>query len=90
MNALVVTQHARIRMQQRAIPTAAIDLLLRFGKRRHAMGTIRLDFDKRARRRVAEHFAPSTPPYRLMNIYAVVNGDVLVTIGHRTKRFSWN
>jgi hypothetical protein len=89
MHSLNVTDHARARMQQRAIPMLAVDLLLRFGKRHHASGAIRIDFDKRARRRVAAHFAPEAASEKLMNIFAVVNGDLLVTVGHRTKRFAW-
>jgi hypothetical protein len=89
MNALIITEHAQVRMQQRAIPKAALDLLVQFGKRHYAAGAVRLDFDKRARRRVAAYYAPAAPPERLMNTYAVMSGDMVVTVGHRTKRFAW-
>ncbi len=90
MENLVISRHARLRMQQRAIPAVALDLLMCFGTEHHAGGAVRLDFDQRGRRRVAHHFAPNKPPEKLLNIYAVMNGDVLVTIGHRTKRFVRN
>jgi hypothetical protein len=88
-DSLIITEHARVRMQQRAIPMLAVDLLLQFGKRHYASGGIRLDFDKRARRRIAEHLAPDAPSKKIMSTYAVVNGELLTTIGHRTKRFAW-
>lgn len=89
MDPLIITDHARVRMQQRAIPMLAVDLLLQFGKRHYASGAIQLDFDKRARRRIAEYVAPDTPSEKLMKTYAVVNGERLITVGHRTKRFTW-
>ena len=51
-----LTDHARIRMQQRGIPPAALEMLLDYGREAydHRHGCRVVLFDKRCRRRLAE------------------------------------
>ena len=49
-----LTTHARVRMQQRGIPPAALDVLLEYGKEAHDHRGCRIvRFDKRSRKRNA-------------------------------------
>ena len=53
-----LTDHARVRMQQRGIPAAALDVLLDYGREDHDHRGCRIvHFDKRSRRRVAKVLA---------------------------------
>ena len=45
-----LTQHAAMRLQQRAIPPIALELLERFGTEERCGGAVRLIFDKPARK----------------------------------------
>ena len=86
-----LTQHARIRMQQRGIPPAALEALLLFGREAHdhRRGCRVMLFDKRARRRLAEHLGPGIRSFeRYLDAYAVVGpDDAVVTVGHRRRKF---
>ena len=85
----MLTRHARIRSQQRAIPGLVIDLLLQFGASENAVdGASKLFFDKAARRRV-HTYAGSLAPLldQHFDLYAVVGSDsTVITIGHRLER----
>lgn len=87
MTNLLLTEHARTRMQQRAIPSAVVEALLAFGKGEHDHrgGTI-LYFNKAARRRL-ERERLDRALERHLDAYAVVagNGEV-ITVGHRDRR----
>lgn len=87
-----LTTHARIRMQQRGIPEAALELLLDFGREAHDhRGGRIVRFDKRSRRRIERVLGPSTLRVfeRHLNAYAVVGADdAVVTVGHRRRRFT--
>lgn len=86
---MTVTVHAAARMQQRAIPLAAIDLLLDYGASTRSRGAENFFFDKAARRRVAEDLGnfESRRVARLLNAYAVVSDDgTLITAAWRTRR----
>ena len=84
------TQHSQIRAQQRGIPQLIIDLLIQFGAREPAgEGTETIYFDKQAKKRLQTYSG------RLMgklsdqlNVYAVVIGDKVVTVGPRYKRIN--
>lgn len=87
-----LTEHARIRMQQRGIPRAALDILLDFGREahNHRRGRRVLLFDKRARRRLADELGQDRirTVERYLDAYAVVGpDDAIVTVGHRRRRF---
>jgi hypothetical protein len=85
----LATSHAAARMQQRAIPPEAIDMLLEFGTPVRCHGADSFAFDHAARRRVAHALDKRTlrRSERYLNAYAVVadNGS-LITAAWRTKR----
>jgi hypothetical protein len=90
MLASPLTTHARVRMQQRGIPPAALEVLLAYGRESHDHRGCRIvRFDKRSRRRVARLLG--TRDYRAferyLDAYAVVApDDAVVTVGHRHGR----
>lgn len=87
-----LSQHARIRSQQRGIPTSpfVIELLERFGTERMvADGGVSVFLDRPAKRRVREFlgrrvYAKLEP--LIDDAFAVEKDDRVVTVGHRTKR----
>ncbi len=87
MNKLRLTQHAMVRMRQRAIPPAVVDALMVYGREEHDHhgGTI-VYFDKAARRRlVRERMDRALERY--LDAYAVIAKDgAVLTVGHRDKR----
>ena len=91
MSALILTDHARARMRQRAIPPLAVEALLAYGRSEHDHhgGTI-LFFDKAARRRL-ERERPDRTLLRALehclDAYAVMAGTgEIITVGHRDRR----
>ena len=85
----MLSQHARVRSQQRGIPPLAVDLLLQFGTSEAAEGGVRkVFFDKAARRRVAAYAGPLADRLReYLDVYAVVGeNDRIVTVAHRLDR----
>ena len=90
MLAQPLTTHARIRMQQRGIPEAALDVLLGFGREAHDHRGCRIvHFDKRSRRYVARELGRDSfrKVERWLNAYAVVGADgAVLTVGHRHRK----
>ena len=86
-----LTNHARIRMQQRGIPGGAVDLLLDYGREKRAgKGRRIVSFDKRSRRRILRELGEAALRRieRYLGAYAVVGtDDAIVTVGHRQRRF---
>lgn len=83
------TQHAAVRIRQRAIPPLVVDLLLEFGASEPAgNGARKLFFDKPARRKVKAYAGPMARVLEEhMDVYAVVGADAqLITLGHRYER----
>lgn len=87
MNALHMTEHARTRMQQRAIPPGVVEALVAYGRGEHDhRGGVIFFFDKAARRRVARERL-GREIERCLDAYAVVAGTgEVITVGHRDKR----
>ena len=85
-----LTTHARVRMQQRGIPTAAVEALLDFGREAHDHRGCRIvRFDKRSRQRAARALGARLfrSVERYLDTYAVVGpDDSIVTVGHRNHR----
>lgn len=85
----ILTDHARVRMQQRGIPSAALDALLDYGAVRPAGGGRDIVFfDKRARTQLAKDgvFAGAAAD-RACKSYAIVESDgAVITVGHRYRR----
>jgi hypothetical protein len=86
-----LTTHARVRMQQRGIPSAALDVLLDYGREAHDHRGCRIvRFDKRSRKRAARELGGQLfrRVERYFNAYAVVGpDDAVLTVGHRQRRF---
>lgn len=83
------TRHARARMQQRGIPTALVDRVLRYGREVHDhRGAVVVLIDRAAEARLRrDGEARGTELDRLRGVYVVVGTDGTVrTVGHRTRR----
>lgn len=86
---MLVTRHAAVRQQQRAISPMLIDLLLQFGSNEPAGdGATKVFFDKTARRRVRAYAGPLASLLgEHLDIYAVVGADNrIITTAHLTER----
>lgn len=84
-----MTRHAQARMQGRAIPADAIDLLLDFGASMRVRGADSFYFDQPARRRAAAELDRTTlrRTAKYLNAYAIVADDgSIVTAAWRTQR----
>ena len=84
-----LTAHARIRMQQRGIPAAAVEALLDYGKVAHLEGGCEIVFfDKAARSRLAQREPiAARSADRLVRTYAILGSDgAVVTVGTRYRR----
>lgn len=85
----MLTKHAHIRSQQRAIPPLMIDLLLQLGATEKAVGGVcKIFFDKASRRRVQAYAGPlASLLEQHLDIYAVVgNNSEVITVGYRSER----
>lgn len=85
----LLSRHARVRMAQRALPPAAIDLVLDYGACVRVRGADSYFFDKAARQRVRRQLgaAVARRAERYMNAYAVVGDDgAVITAAWRTRR----
>jgi hypothetical protein len=85
-----LSDHARVRMQQRGIPSAALECLLDYGRvvHDHRGGAI-VYLDKAARRRLAREqgAAQLRELGKRLDAYAVIGADgTVMTVGHRYKR----
>lgn len=86
---MVVTHHARTRMQQRGISAAALHALLDFGRvTRAGRGRELVFLDRKARERLARaNGLAAGEAVRVSNSYAIVGSDgTVVTVGHRFRR----
>ena len=86
---LELTEHARIRMQQRAIPSTVLDLLDEYGSHYRCGRAERLMFDREAKSRLNRDLDGKLRDIeRYLNVFAVIgdNGHV-VTVGRQCRRF---
>lgn len=84
-----LTTHARRRMQQRGISSAALDALLDFGRSARAgRGRELVFFDHKARERLSRaQVLAAGEEARVCNSYAIIGSDgAIVTVGHRFRR----
>lgn len=84
-----MTQHAKVRSQQRGIPPIVVDLLMQFGATEPAGGgASKVFFDKAARRRIkayAGQLASILDEH--LDIYAVIGAEnQIITMAHRADR----
>lgn len=87
-----LTKHARIRLQQCAIPPLIIDWLCKYGRRLQGMnGTTVCFFDKDSRRSLASEVGHVVVRRLtdMMDAYLVLSGDRIITVGHRYKPSSF-
>jgi hypothetical protein len=87
-NAAGITEHAKSRLKNRAIPVAVLDLLDEFGTSIRCCGAERMIFDKAARRRMERGLSPEgrRKAERWLNVYAVVSEGVVVTVARKLRR----
>jgi hypothetical protein len=89
---MTFTNHAKVRLQQRAIPPFMIELLDRFGSEMRCGKAERLFFDKAAVQRLKCHMGGHRAlrhVERWLNIYAVIGDDGgVVTVAHSSRRFN--
>lgn len=92
MNEQLVTRHAKLRAQQRAIPPLIVEWLETYGAIEvdHRGAEIRY-FDQKARRRLGKVVGHQVVGLlgRLLDAYAVVGkSGAVITVGHRIKRIN--
>lgn len=87
-----LTNHARVRQQQRAIPDTVLDCLLAYGRKVHDHhGGEIVYFDHHSRQKVRRIVGDTAFKNfeQKLNTYAVLGRDgVVLTVGHRTKRIN--
>jgi hypothetical protein len=90
MQQLHLTDHARSRSQQRAIPEVVLDGLLSYGKAVHDhRGSLIVFFDHQAKNRLRREWGEREFRHyeAKLDAYAVLAPDgSVVTVGHRTRR----
>jgi hypothetical protein len=87
---MILSQHARMRKQQRAVPNLVIDLLLEFGKIDRSQGADRYVLDRKSRVKLASKIGASAYEALrpLLNTYLIISEEGrIVTIAKRQKRF---
>ena len=77
----VLSAHAAIRLRQRSIPQAIVDLLIDFGEASSAgSGASRHSFSKRSWRAAAAYLGPAAKHYeRYRSAYVVMAGTSVIT-----------
>jgi hypothetical protein len=89
MEVSYITEHGRRRLQSRAIPRNAIDLVLRYGKPVHKHGAVRVYLDSVARRELLRQEGEQVVRKlgHKLDVFAVLAPDgALVTAAYRTRR----
>ena len=85
-----LTQHARLRMQQRGIPRQAVDYVLAYGRVSHDHhGACVFWLDKRCKARLGREEGKQVVRKldKHLNAYAVMEMDgAVLTVGHRYRR----
>jgi hypothetical protein len=90
---VMLTQHAKVRMQQRSIPPLAVEIFERFASTMRRDGAEVLYFDKAARKRVAKAFGGHRgcrAVEKWLDAYVVNDNGVVITVAHRTRRLKRN
>lgn len=84
----MLTEHARVRCQQRAIPTATLEALMAYGECRRRAGADIYYLDRQSRSRLSK--ALGSERYRRLekslNSYLVVGDDGSVVTAARRRR----
>jgi hypothetical protein len=87
-HSLPLTQHARIRMQQRGIPSQVLEWLSAYGEIDHQRGAELYYFSRRSREALQRHEDPATLRRyaKALNAYMVCTEGRVSTVGHRYQR----
>ncbi len=87
---MVMSTHASTRLQQRGVSPLILDLLLQFGARESAGdGAETVYFDRKAKRRLQSYSGNLISKLsEALDIYAVVSGNTVITVGCRYKRIN--
>ena len=86
----MMSDHAKQRMQQRAIHPLMIELLYLYGREQQQNGSTMLFLDKRARKKARQALQDVRRRFdKLCDAYLVeAGGDgTVITVGHHLKRF---
>ena len=86
----MLSNHAKQRMQQRAIPPLLVDLLYRYGREQRQCGSTVLFFDKNSRKHARKALEDVIKRFdKLSDVYLIEANDssTTVTVGHRLRRF---
>jgi hypothetical protein len=83
-----LSNHARIRMQQRGIRPIVIDWLVAYGERVHQRGAELFYFNKRGRMALNKDLGRNALRgfSKNLNAYLVCSEGTIVTVGHRYTR----
>jgi len=84
------SKHAQIRMQQRGIPEQLIKNIIVYGSTRRVAGRAVARFMSKSDLKGLSHLLPKNECIQLdrqKNVYAVMNSQQVIPIGHRTRRF---
>ena len=87
---IALTDHARMRMQQRGIPQSQLEWLLEYGSERYdRCGKLWLSYDHKGKKLMRKYLSSDILKRIKLDTYGVIaeENGVLVTVGHRTKRF---
>ena len=87
-----ITHHAQTRIQQRGIPSSAIDAILAFGCRKRRQGADIYILDRQARSRMANSLGRKeyAKIERSLDSYLVVGNDgAIITAAHRKQRLKF-
>ena len=87
-----VTAHARARLQQRAIPPAAVEAIMAYGRNGRHYGADVYFLDRAARSRLSTAIGRSAYSRleRALDTYLVVSDDgALITAAHRRSRLKF-
>lgn len=83
-----LSRHAKIRMQQRAIPPIVVDWLAAYGQVDHQRGSELFYFNKKSRQTLKRDLGRrALRGYsKCLNAYMVCTGGTITTVGHRYQR----
>lgn len=84
----MLTNHAKQRMQQRAIHPLMIELLYLYGREQHQNGSTILFLDKHARKKARQALADVKQRFDKLSDTYLVEADSdgsVITVGHRLK-----
>lgn len=81
------SEHARARIQQRAIPPILIDFLIAHGSVEKAGGGAeRWFFNRKGWRELERRLGPTSRSFsRYRNVYVILQGRTVITVAHRRR-----